>query len=362
MKYQLKTRQIALFFIAFLPTTKLFMLPSVLAKTTNEDMWISALLNLILDGITLSVILIACKRYKCDFFTLIESRFGKTVAKIVFLLYFIYFLMKSVLPIIEQKDYIETTLYVTMPNNLYFIPFFLLAFFVACKKLKVIARLSDVLWIVTLLGVVILLVMSISNVDLTNLLPTFANGPKKIATASYFALSWFGDCAYLLFFIGNFKWEDKSRLKISLGYLTGAVTVSLFMIFFYSVFTSIAFREQFALTEITKYTTVINNTGRIDYLGIMMVIFTDMFSAIMPYYFSVHVLSKIINPRKKWILPLIVALILIVITVLLTEFTHSIEQFSVVHAGWFYLIMANLLPIVLCLIPPKEKLNEEYQN
>ncbi len=361
MKYPLKTRQIALFFIAFLPTIKFFMLPSVLAKTANEDMWISALINLILDAVTLSVILIACKRYKCDFYTLLECRFGKTIAKITFLLYFVYFLLKSILPIIEQKDYIETTLYITMPSNLYFVPFFLLAFFISCKNLKVIARLSDVLWIVTLIGVTIILVMSISNVDLTNLLPFFANGPKKIVSGSYYALSWFGDCAYALFFIGKFKWEEKSRLKITLGYVIGAVTVILFMIFFYCVFTSIAFREQFALTEITKYTTVINNTGRFDYVGIMMLIFSDMFSAVLPYYFAVHVLKKVFTPQKKWILPLIVACILIVITVLLTEFTHSIEQFSVVHAGWFYLIMANVLPIALCLIPPKEKLNEEYQ-
>ncbi|MBR1983189.1 MAG: GerAB/ArcD/ProY family transporter [Clostridia bacterium] len=362
MKYPLKTRQIALFFIAFLPTIKFFMLPSVLSKTASEDMWICSVFNLLLDGITLSVILIACKRYKCDFYTLLESHFGKTVARIVFILYFIYFLMKSVLPTIEQKDYIETTLYVTMPNNLYFVPFFLLAFFIACKKLNVIARISDVLWIVTLIGVVILLVMSTSNVDLTNVLPIYANGTKKIVTGSYFALSWFGDCAYLLFFIGNFKWENKSRLKITMGFLIGAFIVIVFMIFFYSVFTSIAFREQFALTEITKYTTVINNTGRIDYLGIMMVIFTDMFSAILPYYFAVHVLDRVLVPKRKWLLPLIVACVLIIITVLLTEFTHTIEKFSVVYAGWFYLTMANVLPIIFCLIPPKEKYNEEYQN
>ena len=362
IKYPFKTRQIALFFIAFLPTIKFFMLPSVLAKTANEDMWLCTVLNVILDILTLSVILVACKRYKSDFYSIIKTQFNENTAKIVYLLYFAYFILKCILPIIEQKDYIETTLYVTMPNNLYFMPFFLLAFFVACKELKVIARLSDVMWVITLLGVIILLSMSLNNVDLTNVLPLFANGGKKIISGSYYSLSWFGDSVYALFFIGNFKWEEKSRRNITLGYLGGALIVILFMIFFYCVFTSIAFREQFALTEITKYTTVINNTGRFDYIGIMMLIFSDLFSTLLPFYFAVRVLSKVINPNRKWTVPLAVSLLTIIITILLSEFTHSIEKFSVVYAGWLYLVMANVFPITICLIPPKEKLNEEYQN
>lgn len=362
MQYQLKTRQIMLFFIAFLPTVKFFMLPSVLAKTVNEDMWLSVVLNVLLDGITLSVILLACKRYKTDFYGLLSSHFGKKFANIVFMLYFVYFMLKSVLPIIEQKDYIETTLYVTMPNNLYFIPFFGLAFYVACKGLKVWGRLSDIVWFVTLIGIIVLLALSTSNADFSNILPVFNNGAKKIATGSYYSLSWFGDCAYALFFIGNFKWEKKSALKILGGFTVGALTVVIFAVFFYSVFSSIAFREQFALTEITKYTTVINDTGRVDYIGIMILIFSDMFSASLPVFFSAHILNRVFKIQKKWVAPLIVVSVLVVVTVLLTEYTHSIEKFSVVYAGWFYLLMANVLPIVFCLLKPKEKVCEKYQN
>jgi spore germination protein KB len=338
------------------------MLPSLLAKTANEDMWLCSILNLLLDGITLWIILDACKKSNCDFYSILENNFGKVTAKIIFLLYFVYFILKSFLPIIEQKDYIETTLYVTMPNNLYFIPFFLLAFYVSCKKFNVIARLSDVLWFTTLLGVIILLSMSASNADFTNLLPIFANGGKKIVTGSYFALSWFGDCAYALFFIGNFKWENKARIKITLGYLAGAFIVILFMMFFYSVFSSIAFREQFALTEITKYTTIINNTGRFDYIGIIILIFSDLFATLLPMFFAVKILNKVLSPKNNWIIPLIISLVLIIITLLFSEFTHSIETFSVVYAGWFYLIMANVLPIILCLTTKKEKINEKYQS
>ena len=362
MKYQLKTRQIFLFFITFLPTIKLFMLPSVLAKTTNEDMWLSTLLNVIVDGITLSLILVACKRYNDNFYGLLSSHFGKTFANVIFMTYFVYFVLKSVLPVIEQKDYIETTLYLTMPNNLYFVPFFILAFYISTKPLRVWGRLSDVLWFVTVLGFVILIALSLSNVDFTEILPVFANGGKKIVSGSYYSLTWFGDCAYALFFIGNFKWEKNSFIKILSGYFVGALITVFFMLCFYCVFSSISFREQFALTEITKYTTVINNTGRFDYIGIMFLIFSDIFSACLPLYFSVYILNKVFKFKKNWIAPLIVLVINLVFTIFLTEFTHSIEKFLVVYSGAFFLLLGNVLPIIFCLLKPKEIQNEKLKN
>ena len=64
MKLQLKTRQVCLFIIAFLPITKLFIVPSILATSASEDAWISATLSLALDFITLLFILNACKKAK----------------------------------------------------------------------------------------------------------------------------------------------------------------------------------------------------------------------------------------------------------------------------------------------------------
>ena len=53
MQYELKSRQVCLFIIAFLPISKLFIMPSILAGKANEDLWISALVNLTLDFLTI---------------------------------------------------------------------------------------------------------------------------------------------------------------------------------------------------------------------------------------------------------------------------------------------------------------------
>ena len=301
MKLQLKTRQVCLFIIAFLPITKLFIAPSILATSASEDAWISATLSLALDFITLLFILNACKKAKCDFFTLLEVNLGKILSKIVMFLYFLYFMLKSIIPINEQKDYIERTLYTLVPSKLYFLPFFLVVFYLCSKSLRILGRASDILWAFTIVGLTLLIALSIPNADLGAVLPVGANGIRKIALGSYKTAGWFGDCAYLMFFIGNFEHKNKDNLKIAISYAISALVVICFMIIFYCVFTSIAFRQRFALTEISKYTAVINNIGRFDYLGIMLILVSCIFALSIPLFLSSKILDYIFNFKKSWI-------------------------------------------------------------
>ena len=128
MTYQLKPRQICLFFIAFLPILKIFMMPSVVSSISNEDAWISTVINCLLDLLTLLVLLYASKLINKPFFLMLEETFGKTGAKIIAFLYFLFFTIKAILPINEQKDYVEFTLYTLISTTFYFFPFFILAF------------------------------------------------------------------------------------------------------------------------------------------------------------------------------------------------------------------------------------------
>ena len=128
MEKELKTRQICFFFIAFLPVLKLFSLPSVLASACAEDMWISTLISLILDLLTVSAVLFACKKTNTDFYGLLEKSLGKVGSKIVLGFYTAVFLLKAVLPIYQQKSFVDISLYETFPSILNFMPFFIASF------------------------------------------------------------------------------------------------------------------------------------------------------------------------------------------------------------------------------------------
>jgi len=348
--YQLKTRQICFFIIAFLPITKFFSLPSLIASKANEDLWISALISLAIDFITLIPIVLVCKKSNKTFFEIIEDLFGKNGAKIIAFFYVIYFMAKAILPLNEEKDYVEYTLYTLTPDVFYFLPLFLLALYMCFKRLKMLGRLSDILWMITINGFLTLIALSISNADFSAILPIGANGIKNIARGSLTCFNWFGDSVFIMFLIGSFKWEKGSSTKIFLSYLVGAVMVVSFMIIFYSIFTSIAFRQRFALTEISKYTTVINNLGRFDYIGIFMILFSNMFALCLPIYFASKLIDYIFSIKKLWISPIIVVGIQLIITLFFYEYFVSIQAFMTTSFAFYFFALGNVIPIIITLI------------
>ncbi len=359
MNYQLKSRQICFFLIAFLPINKLFIMPSVLASVANEDMWISAVISLLLDFITLFFILRTIRSARTDFFTLLENAFGKTGTKIILALYFIYFSLKAIIPLNEQKDYVELTLYTLKPSIFYFLPFFLVPLYLCTKKLRVLGRASDVLWLVTINGFITLIALSIGNSDFGAILPIGARGALSVFKGSYLTFGWFGDAVYIMFLTGEFLYRKKDGVKIILSYLLGALMVVVFMITFYAIFTSIAYRQRFALTEISKYTTVINNLGRFDYIGIIMILFSGLISLSLPMYFGTRILNYIFSIKKIWIAPVITVGIQIIIMIVFYQFFSSIEHFIMNYASAFFIILGNVFPCFTVLINKKELTHEK---
>ena len=354
MQYQLKTRQICLFLIALTPISKLFIMPSVLASNAEQDLWISALINLALDFLTVFFVLFACKRANTTLLNLLENSLGKTATKIIVSLCFVYFTIKAILPISEQKDYLEMTLYTLKPTVFYFLPFFISAFYLCTKRLKVLGRCADVLWLFTLIGFAVLLSLSISGADFSAILPVGASGYKAIFNGSYASKIWFGDGIYLAIFIGQFNYEKHSGKKILLSYLISALITLLFIFIFYGTFTSIAHRQRFAFTEISKYTTVINNLGRFDYIGIIMILFVNVFAISLPVYFSAKALNYLFCIKKEWISSLIAVAIQVFILIVFSEYYASIEKLLMNYAPPFLFLVGNLLPALTPLLTLKE--------
>ncbi len=353
--HQLKTRQVCFFLIAFLPITKFFSLPSLISKSAGHDMWISVFISLLLDFLTLIPIVFACKITRKSLFEILEETFSKTGAKAVAILYIIYFIAKAILPLNEQKDYVDFTLYTLKPSILYFLPIFILAFYICFKKLRFLGRIADIVWIVTLNGFITLIALSITNADFSAILPIGVHKVSDILSASFHSLSWFGDAVFIMFFIGQFKFEKHSTLNIFLSFLVGAIMVLVFMIIFYAIFSYIAFRQRFALTEISKYTTVISNLGRIDYLGIVMILFSNIFAICLPIYFVSKLLDYVFEFRKIWIAPMISVAIQLFITVFLNQYIYGFEKFITSYFGYYFLLVGNLLPIIFSILVIKKE-------
>lgn len=246
-----------------------------------------------------------------------------------------------------------------MPNVITFLPFFLVTFYLCLKKLNAIGRISDVLFLPTLIGLVLIISLSIPNADLESFLPVGITGYKSILTASYKGLNWFGDCVYFLFFIGNYTREGKAERNIILTYLLSCLVSVLFLFLFYATFSGIAFRQKFALTEIAKYSTIINNIGRFDYIGIFFLLYSYIFGASLPIYFANFLMQRLFPIKKKWIYPLALCLIIVFFVVVLGEYFATIERLVITYGGILFLVCGNILPIVFALFNKEKNVEVE---
>ena len=359
MQKSLKVRQVCLFFIALLPVTKFFIMPSIVAQIASNDMWISILLNLLLDFITIIFIIQIMKKTEKNLYQILESVFSPKGAKVVLLIYLCFFIIKSIVPVFEHKDYVEHTLYINNPNLLYFLPFFFLSFYFGTKKLRTVGRISDVLFIFTLIGFVLLISLSVNSIDLFAVFPILKNPAKKILLGSYASSNWFGDAVYLLFFVGQVDFNKKDGKKLALCFIIQALITIIFTIVFYCTFSSIAFRQRFALTEISKFTTVINNTGRLDYLGILLMIFSYSFSITIPIYLAVKIANYLFKFKSEYVAPIIINGLLMLITVFLSEHVYTIQKIILTYFSAVFILLANVFPILLFFLTKRENINEK---
>lgn len=356
----LKLRQVCLFFIAFLPVTKFFMLPSILALNSGEDLWLSSLLSIGLDLLTVVILTIVCVKSKMTFYNLLEFNFGKIGSKIILSFYLVYFLIKSIIPINEQETFIENTLYENIPTILSFMPFFVFAFYLCQKQLRILGRLADVMWIFTSLGFVFLCAISISNVDFASILPIGARGFNNILRASYKSHIWQGDCVYLMFFIGNFTVNKNKAWKIPLCHFIASLLVVLFMIMFYGIFTSIAHRQTFSLTEIAKYSSVINAIGRFDYIGIMLILMSTAISISLPLFFATDICAYLFNAKKRWIFALIICILIFCILKFLGEYFYTIQNLLLTYGNAFFIVFSNILPMLTIFLKKEKNLDKTF--
>ena len=284
------------------------------------------------------------------FIEILKEKFGTTFTKVILSLFLIYFLFKSIIPIEEQKEYVILTLYITLPKSLPFIPFFFASYYICAQKMRALGRFSDVLWVLTLLGYVLLVSLSIKNVDFSAFLPVNNNNTKNIINGSYHATAWFGDGVYLLFLIGEFEWESKSFLKIMLSYLANFVLILVFSFLFYCIFSSIAFRQRFAMTEISKYSSVINSTGRFDYIAIGILLLVNIFAISLPLFFACKILQELFNIKQNWLCALIINVFAFLFSYILESQFYYIEQFILNYVGILFIILGNVFPIIFTLM------------
>lgn len=342
---KISVRQICIILLCYGAASKLMLFPTTSAVACGNALWLPALINLVLQ--TAAVWATAYLSSKTDktFYELLKGALGEVCARIVFGLFALFFILNAIIPMTEQRLLVHEVFYDTIPALIVFLPFFFFSTYAGAKKFTNVGRTSDIclpIFIVTLTGII---AMSLTECDFAALLPVLKQPASKLFGGTLGAVFRFTDSAFLLMFLGHFKYKKGDCAKITLSYAAGGAVVIFFMTVFYAVYGELAPLESFAITKTAIFFSAINLIGRADILAVYALDIVILFAIVLNVQMSCYCLQKTFNRDNRPLFSLAVNAVLLAITLVFNNNFHALEQ---VGSAWLWipaLIFAYILPL-----------------
>lgn len=333
----LKSRQICFILIFYTVAAKLLQYPTMLSEYSGNDLVLSSLISFAVQGAVIWAIAYLASKTDKTFFGLIEGALGKIAARIVYGFFAAFFLFITILPLFEHKLYVNAIFYDTPPSAFVFLPVFFFTVYAGAKSLENVGRCADVCLPIFVLCLVPLILMAFSEVDYTNLLPVAGEPVSRIFRGVSKTSAYFAEPAYLLMFLGNFRYKKGDAARITLSYAAGALIVMFFLATFYGVYGGISSSRQFAVSKTSLYFSAIDMIGRID-LFILYVFEVIMLFALV---LNIQLAVRCIVAASGWDYPEIISLAVnVCLAVILYVCNHYYMRIQTFFSDWAWIAVA----------------------
>ena len=347
---KISVRQICFIMIAYTVVGKLLIYPTQLANFCGRDILFPALFDLFISGVIIWSLAFLCSKTDKTFFELLQATIGKIGARIVYGFFAAYFIAAALIPIFEQKLYVHTIFYDTVPSLMVFLPFFMFSLYAASKRFLNIGRCADICLPVFAVTMASVFLMSFSEAKWDNLLPILTTPAQKVFSSAANTAFRFTEPCWLLMFMGHFRYKKGDAAKITLSYALGAAVEILVLPVFYSVFGEILSSRTFAVSRTSIYFPAIETLGRIDLILLYALEMVMLFAVVLDIQMAVHSLALCTGYDDRRVWSLAVNGVLIVILIVCDHYFHSILQFFSQWAWIWVLLFAALVPLALWIL------------
>lgn len=271
MEKSLTGGQAGLILALFSVSLKLSVLPAIFNDYAANNSYISCLIALVIDFLVCLLIINIMKKVPDKtFFELMKDTFSKPIAIILNAVLMIYFLIKSLVALLELHDYYIASLFEEL-NPLYFVITFLFLLLWLCgKSFRNLGRSLQIFFWPMAIGLLFTLIYPIADIQLTNLLPLFQNGVYQIFNGIFHTAFAFDDYIILLMLMGHIDFNKKTK-KTLIFYLFSVLNfVFNFYIIFVGSFGNTAVNQTLALNELPLHNPYSSALGRLEWLTIII--------------------------------------------------------------------------------------------
>lgn len=331
--------------IAYTAAEKLLLYPQILAESCGRDLLFSALIDFAVQGVIVWAAAFLCSRTNKTFYELLSGSLGDICARIVYGLFALFFVFSALIPLFEQKQYVHAIFYDTVPSLLTFLPFFVFAVYAGSKGFENMGRCADICLPLFAVSMVIIFAMSFGEVKTDAFLPVLKTPAADIFKSALSSFYRFSEPAYLIMFMGRFRYKKGDAAKITLSYVLGAAVVLLTAFIFYGIYADIAGTRQFAISKISLYFPATDILGRIDLLVLYALEIVMLFALVLKLQLAVQCVKQCTGWGQSGFISLIIGVILAALTILLDYKFFSLVGFFQKWAWIAALIFAAAIPL-----------------
>lgn len=332
--------------IAYNAVLKLLLYPAVAADAAGRDLIFPVLFDLVLQTVIIwSVSYLSSKTDK-TFFALLEERLGKVTARIIYALFGLYFLFSAIVPMNEQQLLVHDAFYDTIPSLYVFLPIFFFTVYAGAKSFANAGRCADVCFPIFAVMIILFFAMSVGQAEFSNLLPVLKQPFKIYAGGAIAGLFRFSESAFLLIFMGHYRYKKGDAAKLTISYAVGGVIVIILMGIYYAVYGALTPSRSFLFNNIAVFFPIISYVGRLDLFALYALDIAALFAIVLHIQAFVHCFALSTGYDNKPLWSVIGNTVLIILTFVLN---HNFSALQTAAAKWFFipaLIFAYLIPML----------------
>lgn len=359
MTAKISNRQLTFLVMISVFALKLQGLFALISNGVGRDGWIFLSIYFVIDIFMLFLVIGIIKMFPgMSFYELLCKCVGKVVAKIIIAFYAIFFLLKIIIPYKGVNDLFDNVLFDELPWSIFSILFLIALYFVASKGLNSIARMSEILFWIIIVGVVGGLTMSLGATNLIRLFPMLENGFNGFLETGRKYNLWFGDFIILFMFMG--RTDEKTKFRwIVLGYVISAVIVVVLFVEFYSIYENIAIYENQGLVDVTQFALIGLDIGRIDRILVLCGFFSTFITPALFVFIVSDCISSIFSTGfNRYFILFTLVVIYVLDTFCFADISFAISLYANIFS-YFSVFVYEILTLIIFMFACAKKLKQK---
>lgn len=353
MNEKISVRQICFILFCYNAATKMLLFPTFAANAAGNALAFPILFDFFVQAVLVWSVAYLSSRTDKTFFGLIEDTLGTVVAKIFYALFALYFLLGAIVPVTEQQLLVHDAFYDTLPSLWIFLPFFIFAVYAGVKSFTNVGRCADLCFPIFLFCALSFIIMAVEGADFANLLPVLKQPFRKVASLSVGSLYRFSESAFLLLFMGHYKYKKGDAAKMTVSYAAGGIIATVFIVLFYCIYGPLTPTRSFALSNISVFFPSISYVGRVDLFLVYAFDIVALFAIVLNIQAFVHCLCKTFDKNCRIIYSLAANALLIAVVFIVNNNFEALQQAA---AKWFWIpavIFSYIVPALAWVLGRK---------